>query len=142
MQPKPIKIILIEDDAGHATLIKMNLKQAGLNNPVVHTTDGKAGLDSVHQILKDNPNQSLLVLLDLNLPVLDGFGVLKELKSDDLTKHIPVVMLTSTDTHHEVQRCYELGCNVYLRKPVDYEEFVNAIRKLGLFLSIVELPNS
>ena len=82
----------------------------------------------------------LLVLLDLNLPVLDGYQVLKRMKEDERTKRIPVIILTTTDDTREVSRCYELGCNVYITKPVDYERFSDAIRKIGLFLSVVTIP--
>jgi CheY-like chemotaxis protein len=77
----------------------------------------------------------------LNLPVLDGFQVLQRMKSDDRTRHIPVIMVTSSDDTQDVSRCYELGCNVFLTKPLlDYEQFSEAIRKLGLFLSVVKVP--
>jgi CheY-like chemotaxis protein len=83
----------------------------------------------------------LLVLLDLNLPGLDGYQVLARLKSDERTRQIPVIILTTTDDPREVERCYALGCNVYITKPVEYEQFSEAIRKLGLFLSVVKIPN-
>ena len=82
----------------------------------------------------------LLILLDLNLPQLDGFQVLTRLKADVHTRHIPVIILTTTDEPYEIERCYALGCNVYITKPVEYEQFAEAIRKLGLFLSIVKIP--
>jgi CheY-like chemotaxis protein len=81
-----------------------------------------------------------LVLLDLNLPVLDGYQVLERMKNDERTKHIPVIILTTTDDTREVARCYELGCNVYVTKPVDYEQFSEAIRKLGLFMAVLMIP--
>ena len=90
----------------------------------------------------DSPHASpLLVLLDLNLPGLDGYQVLQRMKGDEETKRIPVVILTTTDDKREVAKCYELGCNVYITKPVDYEHFSEAIRKIGLFLSVVTVPN-
>ena len=79
-------------------------------------------------------------MLDLNLPVLSGYQVLKRMKSSPKTRNIPVVILTTTEEPHEVAHCYELGCNVYITKPVEYDEFCEAIRKLGLFLSIVKIP--
>lgn len=81
------------------------------------------------------------MLLDLNLPVLDGYQVLQRMKDESNTKHIPVIILTTTDDLREVSRCYELGCNVYITKPVDYEKFSEAIHKLGLFLAVVTIPN-
>jgi CheY-like chemotaxis protein len=86
-------------------------------------------------------NTPMLILLDLNLPVLDGYQVLQRIKSDERTKHIPVVVLTTTDDNREIERCYELGCNIYITKPVEYDQFSEAIRKLGLFLTVVKVPN-
>jgi CheY-like chemotaxis protein len=82
-----------------------------------------------------------LVLLDLNLPALDGYQVLERMKNDERTKRIPVIILTTTDDSREVARCYELGCNVYVTKPVDYEQFSEAIRKLGLFMAVLMIPD-
>jgi CheY-like chemotaxis protein len=86
-------------------------------------------------------SRHLLVLLDLNMPVLDGYQVLQRMKADERTKHIPVIILTTTDDPREVSKCYELGCNVYITKPVDYEQFAEAMRKLGLFLLVVMIPD-
>ena len=83
----------------------------------------------------------LLVLLDLNMPVLNGYQVLERMKRDERTKSIPVIILTTTDDAREVSRCYELGCNVYITKPVDYEQFSEAIRKLGLFIMVMMIPD-
>ena len=74
------------------------------------------------------------------MPELNGYQVLERIKADERTRHIPVLILTTTDERHEIERCYALGCNVYITKPVEYEEFAEAIRKLGLFLSIVKIP--
>ena len=86
-------------------------------------------------------HELLLVLLDLNMPVLDGYQVLERMKSDERTRRVPVVILTTTDDPREVTRCYELGCNVYITKPVDYGQFSDAVCKLGLFLSVVAVPD-
>jgi CheY-like chemotaxis protein len=81
-----------------------------------------------------------LLLLDINMPRLDGVEVLRRLKSDERTAKVPVIVLTTTDDPREVERCYELGCNVYVIKPVAYDEFIEAVQRLGLFLDIVRLP--
>ncbi len=83
----------------------------------------------------------LLILLDLNLPVLNGLQVLERIKADERTRRIPVVMLTTTDSHQEITKCYDLGCNIYIVKPVDYVKFSETIRNLGLFLSTVKTPD-
>jgi CheY-like chemotaxis protein len=82
----------------------------------------------------------MLILLDLNLPELDGFQILELIKDDDATKLIPVIILTTTDNPREVERGYALGCNVYVTKPVEYEAFADSIRKLGLLLAVVKIP--
>ena len=84
----------------------------------------------------------MLVLLDLNLPDMSGTDILEKIKSDDRLKKAPVVILTTTDDQREIQRCYALGCNVYITKPVEYETFATAIRQLGLFLSIMQVPET
>jgi CheY-like chemotaxis protein len=84
----------------------------------------------------------MLVLLDLNLPDMTGVDILKRIKTNEHLKRIPVVVLTTTDDAVEIQRCYDLGCNVYITKPVNYENFANAIRQLGLFFSVIQVPAS
>jgi CheY-like chemotaxis protein len=83
-----------------------------------------------------------LVLLDLNLPDMNGVEILAKLKGDEKLKRAPVVVLTTTDDQREVQRCYDLGANVYITKPVEYESFSQAIRQLGLFLSVIQVPET
>ncbi|MDX8410062.1 MAG: response regulator [Mariprofundales bacterium] len=138
-----ITILLAEDDEGHARLAQKNLERAGLSNAVVHVDNGQRALDFIHRRGEFSERElvsGLLLLLDLNMPILDGFQVLEHLKADEATRHIPVVVLTTTDAPHEVERCYQLGCNVYLTKPVDYDQFCQAIRSLGLFLAVVQVP--
>lgn len=140
----PVTLLLVEDDPGHARLIEKNLRRANILNPIVLLTDGQQAVD---YLFHEGPYASgahaapLLMLLDLNLPVLDGYQVLQRIKNDERTKRILTVILTTTDNPHEVAKCYELGCNVYVTKPVEYEQFSEAIRKLGLFLSIVNVPD-
>jgi len=139
-----VTILLVEDDPGHARLIEKNLRRSNITNEIVTIGDGQSAVDclfSAGQYAATEPPRPLLVLLDLNLPVLDGYQVLQRMKADERTKRIPVIILTTTDDAREVARCYELGCNVYMTKPVDYERFSEAIRKLGLFLSVVTVPN-
>jgi CheY-like chemotaxis protein len=125
-------------------LIEKNLRRSNITNEIITVSDGQQALDCLfgegEYVGKERPSP-LLVLLDLNLPVLDGYQVLQGMKTDERTKRIPVIILTTTDDAREVTRCYELGCNVYVTKPVDYEQFSKAICKLGLFLSVVTIPN-
>jgi CheY-like chemotaxis protein len=138
-----LTIILAEDDEGHANLVQRNLRRAGIVNQIVHCKDGQETLD--YLFCQDGyrsrtPAGPLLVLLDINMPRVDGIEVLRQLKEHERTLKIPVIMLTTTDDPREVQRCYELGCSVYVVKPVSYDDFIEAIKRLGLFLSIVKVP--
>lgn len=144
LKAQEVAILLVEDDPGHARLIEKNLQRSGITNQVMHVSDGQQALDYLFAEgeYADNSRLSpLLVLLDLNLPVLDGYQVLQRMKADERTRRIPVIILTTTDDTREVVRCYDLGCNVYMTKPVDYEQFSEAIRKIGLFLSVVTIPD-
>jgi CheY-like chemotaxis protein len=139
-----VTILLVEDDPGHARLIEKNLRRSNITNDVVTVGDGQQALDylfSEGEYAGGKCASPLLVLLDLNMPVLDGYQVLERMKADGRTQRIPVVILTTTYDTREVSRCYDLGCNVYMTKPVDYQQFSEAIRKLGLFLSVVTVPN-
>ena len=138
---KHVTMVMIEDDEGHARLIEKNIRRAGISNAIRHFTDGATALDflTCHE---EGPalNGPALVLLDLNLPDMSGTDILSKIKSDDRLKRTPVVVLTTTDDKLEIQRCYDLGCNVYITKPVNYESFADAIRQLGLFLSVIQVP--
>ena len=139
----PVTILLVEDDPGHARLIEKNLRRANITNSIVIVPDGQQAVDYLFNegtyAGQKNP-APLLVLLDLNLPILDGYQVLQKMKSDPRTQPIPVIILTTADDPREIMKCYELGCNVYVTKPVDYDQFSEAVTKLGLFLSIVQIP--
>lgn len=138
-----VVILLAEDDPGHARLIEKNLRRASIANKIIVVTNGQEAVDYIfeHEKTTGQPRPlPLLVLLDLNMPVLDGYQVLQRMKADERTKRIPIVVLTTTSDPREVSRCYDLGCNVYVTKPVDYNSFCEAIRQLGLFLSVVTIP--
>jgi CheY-like chemotaxis protein len=134
-----VTIVMVEDDEGHARLIEKNLKRAGVFNEVRHFLDGTSALAYLtgQQARGQRP---LLVLLDLNLPDMSGFDILVKLKADPALRPAPVIVLTTTDDEHEIRRCYELGCNVYITKPVNYDTFAQAVRQLGLFLAVIQVP--
>ena len=139
-----VTILLVEDNPGHARLIEKNLRRSNITNDIVTVSDGQQALDCLHsegEYTRCGQTAPLLVLLDLNLPVLDGVQVLERMKADERTKRIPVIILTTTDDAREVSRCYDLGCSVYMTKPVEYDQFTDAIHKLGLFLSVVTVPD-
>jgi CheY-like chemotaxis protein len=140
---KPVTIIMIEDDEGHARLIERNIRRSGVNNEVLPFTNGTAALRYLFGSDgsgRDHKGQALLILLDLNLPDMIGTDILRKVKENKYLKSTPVVVLTTTDDSVEIKRCYELGCNVYITKPVNYENFANAIRQLGLFFSVIQVP--
>ena len=145
MTTNSVTIILAEDDDGHAQLVQRNLERAGLLNGFLRVRDGQELLDclqsrgsSHEQTLGD----ALVVLLDINMPRIDGIEALRQIKANPETHRTPVIMLTTTDDPREIDRCYELGCNVYITKPVEYDGFIDAIRRLGLFLQIVQRPRN
>ena len=139
-----VGIVMIEDDEGHARLIEKNIRRAGISNAIRHFTDGGTALDFLFNA-PDGPalNGPALILLDLNLPDMSGTDILSRMKAEgSALKRTPVVVLTTTDDKVEIQRCYDLGANVYITKPVNYEGFSNAIRQLGLFLSVMQVPEN
>jgi CheY-like chemotaxis protein len=141
----PVTIIMIEDDEGHARLIERNIRRSGVNNEIVPFTDGTSAVTYLFGedgSGSERKGQALLVLLDLNLPDMTGIDILKRVKENIHLKSTPVVVLTTTDDSQEIKRCYELGCNVYITKPVNYESFANAIRQLGLFFSVIQVPET
>jgi CheY-like chemotaxis protein len=139
----PVVIVMIEDDEGHARLIERNIRRSGVNNEIKPFMDGTSAVNYLFGKDGsgiDHKGQALLILLDLNLPDTTGIEILRQVKENKYLKSTPVVVLTTTDDSHEIKRCYELGCNVYITKPVNYESFANAIRQLGLFFSVIQVP--
>lgn len=131
-------ILIAEDDDAHADLITTNLRRAGLMNSIVRFRDGQEALDYLTG--SGFAPGSYVLLLDIVMPSVDGVEVLRRIKELPHLRRIPVVMVTTTDDPKEVRRCHDLGCNSYITKPVDYEKFVEAMRVLGLFLMVVEIP--
>lgn len=141
---KEVIILIAEDDEGHARLIMKNLSRAGIINPILHFKDGQEIVDFLFK--KENiehltTGNSYILLLDIRMPKLGGLEVLKLIKADSELKKIPVIMITTTDDPREVANCHLYGCSNYIVKPVEYDAFVNSIRQLGLFLSVVQVPS-
>jgi CheY-like chemotaxis protein len=144
MTAEPLLILLVEDDDGHANLVARNLKRAGIANGIERLKDGQDALDYLQGLgayASNKPSHPILLLLDIKMPRVDGIEVLRQLKANPHTAMIPVIVLTTTDDPREIQRCYELGCSVYITKPVDYQAFVDAVNRLGLFLQVVRIPD-
>jgi CheY-like chemotaxis protein len=140
---KEVVILIADDDAGHTRLIEKNLQRAGLNNRILRFENGQDILDFLFRRGKGpkrEPDTPYLLLLDIRMPKVDGVQVLRQLKSDLKLRRLPVSMMTTTDDPAEVARCHQLGCNNYIVKPVGYEKFAEAIKQLGLFISLVQVP--
>ena len=134
-----VVILIAEDDAGHFALIKKNLWRSCIANEILQFKDGQEILDFLFGTgtgLKRADSASYLLLLDIRMPKVDGFEVLKKMKADDELKKIPIIMLTTTDDPIEVQKCYDAGCCFYIVKPSNYNEFMEAVERLGVFLSL------
>lgn len=141
---REVVILIADDDDGHARLIEKNLQRAGLHNPVRRFEDGQDLLDFLLRRGAGPHRQTrtpYLLLLDIRMPRVDGVEALRQIKADPDLRRIPVSMLTTTDDPREVARCHELGCGNYIVKPVDYEKFAEAIKHLGLFISLVQVPD-
>ena len=139
-----VRILLVEDDEGHRLLIRENLRAGGIVNDIIELTDGQQAIDylsrrGAYQDPLKSPRPGL-ILLDIKMPKADGFAVLTRIKADPELRLLPVLMLTSTDDQIEVNRCYTLGANSYIVKPVKYDEFQSRIKALGLFLDVVRFP--
>ncbi len=134
-------ILLVEDNPDDQALTLRAMKKNGITNTVIVVEDGAEALDYIFSTGKfasrsaiENPQ---LVILDIKLPKLSGIEVLKKLRADQRTKFLPVVMLTSSKEEQDVMASYSNGCNSYVRKPVDFDEFANAVKTLGLYWLVV-----
>jgi CheY-like chemotaxis protein len=137
-----VTLLIADDDDGHVELICEHLEDAGVSNPIIRFSDGLA----VWNFLSRNgaepwreENKAYLLLLDIRMPKLDGVQVLKRIKSDATLHMMPVIMLTTTNDPREIRECYDLGCNSYVTKPVGYNEFAEAIKRLGMFVTIMQV---
>ncbi len=136
-------ILVAEDDEGHANLIRKNLKRAGIVNEVLLFKDGQEIINFLFGKGEEphrKSGEAYILLLDIRMPKIDGIQVLELVKADPTLKKLPVIMITTTDDPREIGSCHEMGCSSYITKPIDYDNLVNAIRHLGLFLSVVQVP--
>jgi CheY-like chemotaxis protein len=141
-----VEILLVEDSMDDAALTIRALKKGGLSNVIFHVKDGAEALDFMY-CKEEYATRNILecpklILLDLKMPKLSGFEVLEKIKSDPVFKTIPIVMLTSSNEDPDIRKCYELGVNSYIVKPIDSLEFFKTIKELGLFWMILNQPNS
>ena len=141
--PGEVTIVVVEDDDGHAELIQEHLQETGLHNPILRFSDGQAVLDFLFRVgegPKRSTGRAYLLLLDIRMPKVDGVEVLRRMKADHELRNIPVIMLTTTDDPREVEACYRLGCNCYITKPVEFNKFADTLKRLGLFIVVMQVP--
>ncbi len=139
---KPVLIVMIEDDEGHARLIEKHIRRAGVSNDIACFRDGASALAFLfgEGCGRKKSGAPCLILLDLNLPDMTGIDILARIKGDAHLRRSPAIVLTTADDQREIQRCYDLGANAFITKPLVYENFAHAIRQLGLFLSVMQVP--
>ena len=125
-------ILIVEDEKDIVKMLEYNLKKEGYKTLAVRN-----GEDAIDSAKNEHPD---LIILDLMLPGIDGLEVCKKIKSDSKTASIPIIMLTTTDDPREIETCYRLGCNCYITKPVEFSKFAETIRRLGLFIVVVQVP--
>jgi DNA-binding response OmpR family regulator len=137
------RILMVEDDPKDVELTLTALEEYNLANEVVVTRDGQEALDYLHrrgQYSNRSQENPAVILLDLKLPKVDGLEVLQEIRSDERLQMVPVIVLTSSHQEKDVMRSYKLGVNAYVVKPVDFHEFVNAVKELGVFWAVINEP--
>ncbi len=137
------RILIVEDDPNDVELTLTALTDYNLANEVVITRDGQQALDYLYcrgEFSTRSTGNPAVMLLDLKLPKIGGMEVLQEIKSDERLKLIPVVVLTSSNEEKDMMRSYKLGVNAYVVKPVDFHEFVNAVKELGVFWAVINEP--
>jgi len=128
-----VDVLLIEDDPNDAEMIIRTLRKNGLDTNLRHVEDGARALQVLDELKQNGKNQPRLILLDLSMPKINGSEVLEVLKNDEVTRGIPVVVLTSSMEEKDLKRCYALGVNSYIVKPVDYAEFSKTIKNVGRY---------
>lgn len=139
----PASIMMIEDDEGHARLIEKHIRRAGIASDICGFRDGASAL--AHLFRKrdlGSPKTAApsVILLDLNLPDMTGTDILRAIKRDEHLRRLPVIVLTTTDDQRELERCYDLGANICITKPLNDANFANTIRQLGQFLLVIVIP--
>jgi CheY-like chemotaxis protein len=140
--PPPVEVLLVEDDPGDVLMTKEALADSKILNNLHHVANGE---DALKFLFKEPGYEHVptpgLVLLDLNLPRVDGQEVLRRIKADDALRRIPVVILTTSEAEEDILRSYDLHANAYVTKPVDFESFVKVVRQVDdFFISVVRLP--
>jgi CheY-like chemotaxis protein len=135
-------LLLVDDDLAHTRLVERNLRRTGYNREIVKLDNGQALLDWLDVYMaQDTSITAPCIFLDMNMPIKNGLETLIEIKSNDKTSHIPVVMLSTSDSSDEIDNCYRAGCNAYVVKSAVQAEFKEKIREIGLFLDTISSPH-
>lgn len=145
MNPNSVDVLLVEDNISDAELTIRELKKHNMANNLFHVKDGEAALDFIFATGKFDDTRDVfhppkVILLDIQMPKVNGIEVLKKIKTDSRTRSIPVVILTSSKESPDIQKCYDLGANSYIVKPVNFEGFAEAIRNLGFYWVLLNQP--
>ncbi len=146
MSVHEIEILLVEDSVSDAELTIRALKKHNMANKLVHLENGAEALDYLFAngaySEREVKNVPKLILLDINMPKVGGIEVLKQIKGDERTRKIPVIMLTSSKEDPDIDKCYDLGANSYVVKPVGFESFMKAVSELGMYWMLLNQPSS
>lgn len=145
MNPNSVEVLLVEDNMTDAELTIRELKKHNLANNLIHVKNGEEALEFIFGTGKYAGERDIsfppkLVLLDIQMPKVNGIEVLQQIKSDERTRTMPVVILTSSKEDPDIKKCYELGANSYIVKPVNFEGFAQAIQKLGMYWLLLNQP--
>lgn len=139
-----VVILIAEDDDGHFALVKKSLRRIGIANEIIRFKDGQAVLDFLfcgEQKKGHKAGASYVLFLDIRMPKVDGVEVLKRIKQDKALCRIPTIILTTTNEADAIETCHEMGCCMYISKPVDYNRFTEVMKRIGAYLSIIQVPN-
>lgn len=137
-------IVLVDDDPAHSALVKRHLVKGGVSHEIISLYSGQDLLDfvfSTGEYQNYQYAQKIVILLDINMPGIGGIDILRQLKHDEATRHIPIMMLTTSDDPIEINTCFQLGCNAYFIKPVEHQQFVIQIQELGHFLAMTQISD-
>jgi two-component system response regulator len=147
MNPDSVEVLLVEDNLNDAELTIRELKKHNMANNLVHLKNGEDALDFIFATGKYNGIREVqyspkVILLDIQMPKINGMEVLEKIKTDSRTRSVPVVMLTSSKEDPDIQKCYDLGANSYIVKPVNFEGFADAIKNLGFYWLLLNQPKT
>lgn len=138
-------ILIAEQNEKHFNLTKNGLLRAGVNNDIVHLADGQQAIDFLFEITQKSDGElegrEYILFMDIDLPQYSGIEILEKIKSDNMLSKVPVIVLTAQDDPKSIDRCYDLGCCTYIVKPEESEDFQESIKKIGNFLSVVEMTS-